>query len=147
MTTTSGGGSSGAGAPRTARQGLTLVHVSAQPEPFLSLKSTETTGRVPQKYSCQAENWTSVSPCRAADDEEEDEEEEEFEIDIEQYDCPLREWITKERTKVEIRKKFSRFLRKFTTRVGPDTKISFNSLLSFVHQVQCHLMSCRPMYQ
>jgi len=30
-------------------QGLTLVHFSAQPEPFLSLKYTETTQRVPQK--------------------------------------------------------------------------------------------------
>jgi DNA replication licensing factor MCM2 len=37
-------------------------------------------------------------------------------VDIENYDCPLREWITRERTKLEIRKKFSRFLRKFTTR-------------------------------
>lgn len=44
------------------------------------------------------------------------EEEEEFEVDIENYDCPLREWITRERTKLEIRKKFSRFLRKFTLR-------------------------------
>jgi hypothetical protein len=29
------------------RQGLPLVHFSAQPEPFLSLNSTETTQRVP----------------------------------------------------------------------------------------------------
>jgi DNA replication licensing factor MCM2 len=53
---------------------------------------------------------------RAADreaDGEEEEEEEEFEVDIENYDCPLREWITRERTKTEIRRKFSRFLRKF----------------------------------
>ena len=42
--------------------------------------------------------------------------EEEFEVDIENYDCPLREWITRERTKVEIRRKFSRFLRKFTAK-------------------------------
>ena len=33
-------------------------------------------------------------------------------MDIENYDCPLREWITRERTKIEIRKKFSRFLRR-----------------------------------
>ena len=53
---------------------------------------------------------------RAADreaDGEDDEEEEEFEVDIENYDCPLREWITRERTKTEIRRKFSRFLRKY----------------------------------
>ena len=53
---------------------------------------------------------------RAADreaDGEEEEEEEEFEVDIENYECPLREWITRERTKTEIRRKFSRFLRKF----------------------------------
>lgn len=37
-------------------------------------------------------------------------------MDIENYDCPLREWITRERTKVEIRRKFSRFLRKFTAK-------------------------------
>ena len=42
--------------------------------------------------------------------------EEEFEVDIENYDCPLREWITRERTKTEIRRKFSRFLRKFTAK-------------------------------
>ena len=44
------------------------------------------------------------------------EEEEAFEVDIENYACPLREWITRERTKLEIRKRFSRFLRKFATR-------------------------------
>jgi hypothetical protein len=30
-------------------QGLTLVHFSYQTEPFLSLKPTETTQRIPQK--------------------------------------------------------------------------------------------------
>ena len=44
------------------RQGLTLVHFSAQPEPFLSLKSTETTSVSLKKCSRQAETWTSVSP-------------------------------------------------------------------------------------
>ena len=45
------------------RQGLTLVHFSAQPEPFLSLKSTEPTLNVTlKKCSRQAEKWTSVSP-------------------------------------------------------------------------------------
>ncbi len=43
-------------------------------------------------------------------------------MDIENYDCPLREWITRERTKAEIRKKFSRFLRKFTAQ-GSDELI------------------------
>ena len=41
-------------------------------------------------------------------------------MDIENYDCPLREWITRERTKLEIRKKFSRFLRRFTARDSTD---------------------------
>ena len=31
------------------RQGLTLVHISAQPEPFLSLQSPETRSRHPSK--------------------------------------------------------------------------------------------------
>ena len=49
----------------TTRRGLTLVHFSTQPEPFSSLKHTETTKRVPPKVSRQAEQWTSVSPCLA----------------------------------------------------------------------------------
>lgn len=52
---------------------------------------------------------------RAADraaDGEMDDDGEEYEMNIEAYDCPLREWITKDRTKVEIRKRLSRFLRK-----------------------------------
>jgi len=48
---------------------------------------------------------------RAADGEFEDDDEE-FDVNIENYDCPLREWITKDRTKVEIRKRLSRFVRK-----------------------------------
>lgn len=47
---------------------------------------------------------------RAADGEMDDDEE--FEVNIESYDCPLREWITKDRTKAEIRRRLSRFLRK-----------------------------------
>jgi len=53
---------------------------------------------------------------RAADraaDGELDEDEEEFDVNIESYDCPLREWITKDRTKVEIRKRLTRFLRRY----------------------------------
>jgi DNA replication licensing factor MCM2 len=64
------------------------------------------------------DNWRRQQRRRRAadrdEDGEEDEEDEEFEVDIENYDCPLREWITRERTKIEIRKKFSRFLRRFT---------------------------------
>jgi hypothetical protein len=37
------------------RQGLTLVHLSARPEPFLSPKLHETTQRIPQKCSREAE--------------------------------------------------------------------------------------------
>ena len=48
---------------------------------------------------------------RAADGDMEDDDEE-FDVNIDVYDCPLREWITKDRTKVEIRKRLSRFLRK-----------------------------------
>ena len=48
---------------------------------------------------------------RAADGDMEDDDEE-YDVNIEAYDCPLREWITKDRTKVEIRKRLSRFLRK-----------------------------------
>jgi len=40
-----GGGRGGGG---LERQGLTLDHFSAQPEPFLSLKLHETTQRIPQ---------------------------------------------------------------------------------------------------
>jgi len=45
--------------------GLTLVHFSAQPEPFLSLMSTESAqldNLSYQKCSRQAEKWTNVSP-------------------------------------------------------------------------------------
>jgi len=45
------------------RQGLSLVHFSAQPEPFLSLKLHETTQCVRKECSRPAEKWTSVSPC------------------------------------------------------------------------------------
>ena len=38
---------------------------------------------------------------------------EEYDVNIDNYDCPLREWITKERTIVEIKRRFSRFLRRF----------------------------------
>jgi len=45
------------------RQGLTLVHSSAQRELFLSLNSTEAPNVSLEKCSRQAEKWTSVSPC------------------------------------------------------------------------------------
>ena len=48
---------------------------------------------------------------RAADGEME-EDDEEFEINIESYDCALSEWITKDRTKTEIKKRLGRFLRR-----------------------------------
>ena len=44
-------------------QGLTLVHFSAQPEPFLSLKYTNPTRRPSKRFSRQAEKLRSVSPC------------------------------------------------------------------------------------
>ena len=56
---------------------------------------------------------------RAADRDEDDEEEEEFEVDIENYDGPLREWINRDRTKLEIKRKFARFLRKYTAEDEP----------------------------
>ena len=56
---------------------------------------------------------------RAADRDEDDEEEEEYEVDIENYDGPLREWINRDRTKLEIRRKFARFLRKYTAENDP----------------------------
>ena len=36
---------------------------------------------------------------------------EEFDVNIDNYDCPLREWITKENVIVEIKRRFSKFLR------------------------------------
>ena len=38
---------------------------------------------------------------------------EEFDVNIDNYDCPLREWITKENVIVEIKRRFSKFLRRF----------------------------------
>jgi len=54
--------------PAALGQGLTLVHFSAQPEPFLSLKLYETTQCVREECSRQAEKWKSVSPCAWATD-------------------------------------------------------------------------------
>jgi DNA replication licensing factor MCM2 len=72
----------------------------------------------------QDQQWRRARRRRAADlaaGDEEDEEllgdDEEFEVNIDSYDCPLREWITKERTMMEIRKRFSKFLRKFTQKI------------------------------
>jgi len=67
------------------------------------------------------QQWKRMKRRRAADaahegeDMEEDllGDDEEFEVNIDNYDCPLREWITKERTIVEIKRRFSRFLRRF----------------------------------
>ena len=43
-------------------QGLTLVHLSAQPEPFLSLKSTESTKRVPLKVLTSSQKVDACKP-------------------------------------------------------------------------------------
>ena len=73
------------GRPRSSWQGLTLVHFSAQPEPFLSQKHTLNTPYPPlrpikhpvnnplmhplsrSKRLRGAEKWTSVSPCLVGD--------------------------------------------------------------------------------
>jgi len=44
-------------------QGLTLVHLSAQPKPFLSLNTLKSPEMSLKKCSLEAEQWTSVSPC------------------------------------------------------------------------------------
>jgi DNA replication licensing factor MCM2 len=62
-----------------------------------------------------ADEWQRITRRRRAADRAADgefEDDEEFDVNIENYDCPLREWITKDRTKIEIRKRLSRFVRK-----------------------------------
>jgi hypothetical protein len=80
--TCGGGGSSGERLPRIngktpklasprANQGIPLVHLSAQPDPFSSLKSTKTAQHVPQKLlRRQAKKQTRVSPWRQPPDVE-----------------------------------------------------------------------------
>ena len=48
------------------RQGLTLIHFSAQPETFLSLKPPNMPYNSNNECSIQAEDWASVSPLAAA---------------------------------------------------------------------------------
>jgi hypothetical protein len=45
------------------RHGLTLIHFSAQPEPFLSLNPSKVANKKCLRLS---EKWTSVSPCTPA---------------------------------------------------------------------------------
>lgn len=69
----------------------------------------------------EEQRWRRKKRMRAADaahegeDMEEDllGDDEEFDVNIDNYDCPLREWITKENVIVEIKRRFSKFLRRF----------------------------------
>jgi len=51
--------------PSSVTQGLTILHLSAQPRPYLSLKPHNVSYN---RCSRQADNWMSVSPCRDVPD-------------------------------------------------------------------------------
>ena len=48
---------------------------------------------------------------------------EDFEVNLENLDCPLREWIGRDRTRGEIKRRFKKFLVSFKSDGGADIHI------------------------
>ena len=86
------------------------------------------------------------------DEEKEDameEEEEEEEVNLEAFDVPLLEWIANTRTRIEIQRRFRRFLRTFTTGKTPYyeslIKLMAQSNKSSIEVSYMHLYEVEPL--
>ena len=83
------------------------------------------------------------------DDEEEEEEEEDGvavtrSLNLEAFDCPLREWIVEDRTRQEIKKRFRKFLYKYY--VGIDDVMKYEKKYGTEQGLPPGLKKLSPIY-
>ncbi len=99
-------------------------------------RMNELTGAAEGQDAARATKFKSYGTI--ADDREEVDQEDnkyvETDVNLEAFDVPLREWISQERTRREIKKRFRNFLRKY--RASGSTSV--------LHQVKIRSVATRP---
>lgn len=97
-------------------------------------------------------NEQEAAELAAYDDDDDDDEEDEDEIEpggerklnLEAFDCPLRDWISEERTRREIKRRFRKFLLSFY--VGIDDVMKFEKTHEKDTPLPPHLKKLPPFY-